>query len=190
MGGFRGTGIVPFDPSKVLNRIKPIIQDDIEVQSVTLIQSTTSLLELVFTSSPLNTDEVRAANAFLQAQLADGGNLSTSLRKYATCVIRRSERLQARVLIIEEEYGKLETASTKRKIILSGKRQAIDGNHILTTEEMYLKIRGAERNTKKRKINPGKRGKQTQSQIEEASSEVSEASDDEALVIEDCIEVM
>lgn len=189
-GGFRGTGIVPFDPSKVLNRIKPIIHDDIEVQSVMPMPSTTPLSESVFTSSPLNTDEVRAANAFLQAQLADGGDLSTPLRKYATCVIRRSERLQARVLIIEEEYEKLETASTKRKINLSGKRQAIDGNHILITEEMYSKIRGAERKTKKRKINPGKRGKQAQSQIEEASSEVSEVSDDEALVIGDCIEVM
>jgi len=148
------------------------------------------LSESVFTSSPLNTNEVRAANALLQAQLADSGDLSTSLRKYATCVIQRSECLQARVLIIEEEYGKLETASTKRKIILSGKRRAIDGNHILTIEKMYSKIRGAERNTKKRKINPGKRGKQAQSQIEEVSTEVSEVSDDEALVIEDCIEVM
>src|SRR5271169_2015683 len=33
--GFRGTGIVPFNPSKVLNRVKSVVNEDIEVRSVT-----------------------------------------------------------------------------------------------------------------------------------------------------------
>jgi hypothetical protein len=145
---------------------------------------------LIFTSSPLKTDEVRAANAVLQSQLAAGGVLSTPLRDYAGRVIRRSERQQAQTTIIEEQQKILQTAVTKRKAILSGKRKSIDGKHILTKKELYLEIAEAERKTKKRKTTKGRKGKRTQSQIEETSRDVSEVSDDESLVVEDCIEVL
>jgi hypothetical protein len=67
---FHGTGIVPSDPSKVLNRIKSVVTECIEVRSVTPIDSAMSFTESIFTISPLNTDEVCVANAVLQSQLA------------------------------------------------------------------------------------------------------------------------
>src|SRR5271169_4472500 len=148
--GFRGTGIVPFNPSKVLNRVKSVVNEDIEVRSVTPIDPTTSFTESIFTSSPLNTDKVREADVVLQSQLAAGSVLSTPLRDYASCVIRRSERQQAQITIIEQQKN-LQTAVTKRKAILSGKRKSIDGKHILTKKEVYLDIEEEERKTKKRK---------------------------------------
>ena len=95
--GFRGTGILPYNPCKVLDRVRPTIQDCLEIRPSTpterLAPTTTPFTESVLTSSPLNTEEVRSANAALLSQISAGGILSTPARNYAKCVIRRSERM-------------------------------------------------------------------------------------------------
>ena len=97
--------------------------------------------------------------------------------------------MQVRNIIIEEEHNKLKAAVTKRKAILSGKRKSIDGKHILTVPEMLAEIKEVERNTKRRRTNRGKKGKRMASQVAEDSTEESEASQDEMVVVLDCIEV-
>jgi len=73
------------------------------------------------TSSPLNTDDVRFANAALLSELASGGALSSPARKYAQKVVKRSECVQARNIIVEEAHNKLAAVMTKRKAILSAR---------------------------------------------------------------------
>ena len=75
--GFIGTGILPFNPSKVLNHVKPVVEDEIVVQASTPIELTTPFKDSVLMSSPLNNDEARFANAALLAELRSGGVLST-----------------------------------------------------------------------------------------------------------------
>ncbi len=75
--GFIGTGILPFNPSKVLNHVKPVVEDEIVVRASTPIELTTPFKDSVLMSSPLNTDEARFANAALLAELRSGGVLST-----------------------------------------------------------------------------------------------------------------
>jgi len=186
---FRGSGIRPFDPSKVIDRIKPIVQDSILVQSSPLLESTTPFKASVLTSSPLNTSNVHLANAALLEELGGGGVLSTPARNYAKKVVKRSERVQAKNVIIEEEHAKLKEAVAKRKAILSGKRKIVDGKHILTTSEILNGLMTAEENTKKRKTTGTKKGKRDASQSVKDSSDESEATEDESLVILDCIEV-
>ena len=187
--GFRGAGIQPFNPSKVIGRIKLPIQKSIQVRDSTPIDLNTPFTESVLTSSPLNTDEARLANAALLTELSSGGALSTRARNYAQYVVRRSERVQVRNIIVEEEHAKLKAAVTKRKAILSGKRKVIDGKHILTTPEILTDLMEAEKKTKKRKTTGTKKGKQRASEVNEDSSDESEASQDESVVILDCIEV-
>ena len=91
---------------------------------------------LVLRSSPLNIDEVRLANAALLSDLASGHTLSNSTQRYAQMVIKWSEHVLARNIIVEEVYNKLMADLTKKKAILSGKRWVIDGKHILTTERI------------------------------------------------------
>lgn len=187
--GFYGTGILPFNPSKVLNRVRLVVQDSIIVRGSTPIELTTPFKNSVLTSSPLNTNETRSANVALLSELSAGGVLSTPARNYAQKVVKRSERVHVRNIIIEEEHAKLKAAVTKRKTILSGKRKVIDGKHILTTPEILGGLTEAEKATKKRKITRIKEGKRGASQVVEESSDESEASQDESLVILDCIEV-
>jgi len=78
---------------------------------------------------------------------------------------------------------------TKRKAILSGKRKVIDGKHILTMPEILGGLEEAEKITKKRKTAGTKKGRRRASEVVEESSDESEASQDESLVILDCIEV-
>jgi len=188
--GFRGTGIQPFDPSKVLDRVKPSVQDCIQVQhSSPHIESTTPFKDSVLTSSPLNNNEVRIANAALLQELTIGGALSTPARNYAKKVVKRSERVQARNVIIEEEHMKLKAAVTRRKAILSGKRKVIDGNHILSTLEVLHGVQDAAKNTKEKKSTGTKKRKHEALQVVMESSDESEAIEDESLAILDCIEV-
>jgi hypothetical protein len=190
--GFCGTGIMPFNPSKVIDRVRPppsIIQDSIVLRGSTPIELTTPFKESVLTSSPLNNEDVRSANIALLGELHTSTILSTPARNYAQCVIRRSERAHVRNTIIVEEHEKLKAAVTKRKAILSGKRAVVDGKHILTTLEIHNDLVIAEKRTKKRKTAGTKRGKRGASEIAQESIDESEASQDEQLRILDCIEV-
>lgn len=94
----------------------------------------------------------------MSAEITAGGTLSIPARNYGQCVIRRSERVHVRNIIIEEEYTKLVNATvTKRKTILSGKRKVIDGKHIFTTPEILTGFTNADKKTKKRKTTGAKR---------------------------------
>ena len=61
--GFRSTGILPFNPSKVIDRVKPNVEECIEIRGSTLIEFTTPFKNSVLTSSPLYNDDARSANA-------------------------------------------------------------------------------------------------------------------------------
>ncbi len=97
--------------------------------------------------------------------------------------------MHIRNIIIEKEHAKLKTAVTKRKTILSGKRKVIDGKHHLTTPEILAGLMDVEKRTKKRKTTGAKKGKRAANEVAEKSDDESEASQDELLVILDCIEV-
>ena len=187
--GFRGTRILPFNPSKVIDRVKQNVEECIQVRCSTPIEFTTPFKNSVLTSSPVYTDEACLANAALWAELSSGGPISTPARNYTKCVVRRSGSAQVRSLIIEEEHTKLKEAVTTRKTILSGKRQVIDGKHILTTPEILTSLTNAEKRTKKRKATEVKKGKKRARQAASKASSESESSQDESVVVLDCIEV-
>ena len=83
----------------------------------------------------------------------------------------------------------MKAAVTRRKMILSGKRKVIDGKHVVTVPEILSGLETAEEITKKRKTTGVKKSRGRVQNVVEASNEESEASQDESLVILDCIEV-
>ena len=90
-GGFRGTGIHPFLPSKVLNHVSRSETPESKTSSIfTIIMSFT---EIVLTSSPLDINAVRTANMVLNQLIQSGEPLPTPAKNYVHCVIRSSERL-------------------------------------------------------------------------------------------------
>ena len=181
-----------FNPSKVINRIKSstsIIKDLIVIRDSISVELIISYKESILTSSPLNTEEIWTANAALLNEISIDDCLSTPARKYAACVVRRSERSNVRNLILEEGQIKLTAAVTRRKTILSGKSEIIDGKYILTMSEIHDDLVEVEKQIKKRKAMRTKKDKREVSDVEQESIDESEASQDEELVILDCIEV-
>ena len=183
---------MPFNPSKVINRIKSstsITKDSIIIRDSTSVEFITPYKEFILTSSSLNIEEVQAANAALLSEISMNDCLSTHARKYAACVVRRSEHSNVRNLILEEGQAKLTAAVTRRKAILSEKRKIVNEKHILTTSKIHDDLVKAKKRTKKRKAMRTKKDKREAIDVEQESIDESETSQNEELVILSCIEV-
>ena len=121
-GGFRGTGIHPFLPTKVLNRVSrsetPVPKTPSPPRPIT-----TPFTDAVLTSSPLNISAVRVANAALNQLIQSGEPCPTPAK--IGCVIQSSERFYTSKSLLEREKKELRTVVMVRKQYLRGKRKSI-----------------------------------------------------------------
>ena len=106
--------------------------------------STNPFNDAVLTSSPVDFNDVQRANIVLNDMITSGNPISTFAKKYVTFLTKNVERLQAVNIIIQYENEQLKTHIHQRKRQLSGKRQVIDGKHIITTADL-IEIRKAEK---------------------------------------------
>jgi DDE superfamily endonuclease/Tc5 transposase DNA-binding domain/helix-turn-helix, Psq domain len=192
-GGFRGTGIHPFLPSKVLRRVTAPSSPRRETRPSTPTNPPTPFHAAVLTSSPNDYEAVHQANIALGPLLDSGAPLPTLAKTYIKCLSRHAERLFAENTVLKSDYNKQQEVLGARKRRLSGKRQAIDGKHIMTAAEM-LAVQAAERVTKQRKVpkrEPSQRkGKsKARKDLTDELEEELDASEDEDVEILDCIEV-
>jgi len=85
--GFHTTGILPYNPKKVLDHISPIVKELIIVHSSIPQTLFTPFKNSVLMSSPLYNEDAHVANAALLSQLSSGNALSTPARKYTQKVV-------------------------------------------------------------------------------------------------------
>ena len=192
LGGFRGTGIHPFLPTKVLRRVaspppKP------QSRPSTPQNLLTPFNETVFTDSPADFNAVQRANVALNALLDSDKPLPTPAKKFVRHITRSHMCLHARNTILEQENADHKAVLQARKRPLSGKRRVIDGKHLMTGAEL-IGVREAEEMTKQKKVpKKGKAKRQGRSKAKKESSDESEAdsyiTDDEEVEMLDCIEV-
>jgi hypothetical protein len=112
--------------------------------------STNPFNDAVLISSPVDFNDVQTANIALNDRIASGNPISTSAKKYVTFLTKNVERLQAVNIIVQHENGQLKAHVHQRKHQLSGKRQVIDGKHIITAAEL-IGIQKAEKAIRARK---------------------------------------
>jgi len=192
LSGFRGTGIHPFLPTKVLNRVaSPSLSEQTRPSTPSI--PTNPFNDAVLTSSPADFNDVQKANIALNDLITSGNPISTPAKKYVGFLTQNVERLQAANTIIQHENEQLKAHVHQRKRQLSGKRRVIDGKHIITAAEL-IGIQEAEKVTRARKERrikkmPQKRASRVQQESTEESEVELELSEDEAKEILDCIEV-
>jgi len=90
--GFCGTGIMPFNPSKVIHRVKPpasTIEESIIIRDSISLDFTTSFKSSVLTNSPIYNEDTRSANAALLTELMIRDILSTHPNLCALCCQKR-----------------------------------------------------------------------------------------------------
>ena len=92
---FSGAGLVPFQPAKVIRRVAPPPSLTSSPPPAPAAMPSPFDKE-VLTSSPVDMDATRKANATLNQLLASKALITTPVRNYIACVTRQNERLYAR----------------------------------------------------------------------------------------------
>ena len=149
-GGFRGTGIHPFLPTKVLRRLMSSLLPQPSNQPPTLPNPTTPFNAAVLTSSPIDFNAIHQANLAINTLFESGNPIPFPAKNDVNCLTRSVMCLHTRNILIEKENKDQKAVLGARKRRLSGKRRVIDGKHLMTAEEL-IGIREAEEATRKRK---------------------------------------
>src|SRR5271170_2911375 len=118
LSGFRGTGIHPFLPTKVLRRVarSPSPQQS---RPSTPPNPLTPFNEDVLTDSPANFNAVKEANDALNTLIKSGAPLPSPAKKYVSHCTRSIMRLHARNTILEQENANQKAILQARKNNLS-----------------------------------------------------------------------
>lgn len=102
-GGFHGTGIYPFIPTKVLDRLQSSQSWQDQSRPFTRSISTPPFNDAVVTDSPIDMNAVRQANTALNELIQSGQPIPYLAKNYVPYFTRRYGRLQTRNRILERE---------------------------------------------------------------------------------------
>ena len=190
-GGWRGAGLFPFHRSRVLRNLPLEIQTEgpstppptqYNAEPTTLFD--TSLL----TSSPPDATVLQSANTALKELLTTMNGLNTPARKYVPRLADTTERLRATVSILQHENKELKEVLGARVERKSGKRLALKGVNLVTTEEIHKRLAEAEKATEEKKRKKSSKRRHTPSPS--TSEDQDDCLDPILRQISDCIEVV
>ena len=186
LGGWRGAGLFPTNPHRVLR----LMSDNPTPSTPSINQTRSTTLQLLVTSSPPDAMVLRSTNAAFNEALLNA-SLSTPIRKHGRRLSGVAEQLQAENTILRHENRELKELIHTRKERLSGKRVILKGHMVVSTEELYQKLAEAERATRGKMVKSRKNKRGTVVQEEEMEDEdIGDESEIEGREIGNCIEVL
>ena len=168
---FCGAGLVPFYPSKAIDRLpkkSPPLSPPQTPQERSILETT------LITGSPPDINELKNANAQLIEWLEPGKLLSTPERQHIPRLAKSVEHLRAWLSIAEDRLEFMESVMGKWKERASGKRFILKDKFVYTQPEILEQLKAAERETKKRK----KKGRPGSRKCKVPRHEVQSTSDD------------
>jgi hypothetical protein len=182
LGGWRGAGLFPLNPHRVLR----LISHELTPSRQPEMDTTTPFL---ITSSPPDVQTLRLANKAFNEALVNSA-LATPLRMHGRNLGGIAEFLHADNSVLRRENAELKSVIGKRKERLSTKHRILKGKFIVSTEEIQKQLSAAERQTREKKARKGKRGtKAAVQQAEMEEEDTSDESDMEEREIQDSIVV-
>jgi hypothetical protein len=113
-GGFRGAGIFPLDPAKVLGRIAQQSPSPEYETHETTPPVDEPFNPAVLTSSPNDQNAVSVANIALLAEANSGNPLTIPVRNYLGCLVRTSDRRHASNTIYRKDNTLMQEALGRR----------------------------------------------------------------------------
>ena len=122
LGGFHGTSIHPFLPTKVLHHIASSSPPQQQTWPPTPPNSLAVFIDTILTDSPANFNAVQQANNALNALLESGEPLPSPTKIYVGHCTRSIMRLHACNTILEKENVDQKAVLQHRKNNMSGKR--------------------------------------------------------------------
>jgi hypothetical protein len=155
-GGWRGTGIFPFNPAKLLQKL-PESPAPTEAPKVDISETILESFEkILIDDSPPDTDRLQSGHRYLKHLCITKQSLNSPIRKYIPRLGTALERALAENIILTSELMNCKNVLSERKTRMTGKRAGLKGEMLLTTKNVRLKMRAAEEVTKLKKKSTGK----------------------------------
>jgi hypothetical protein len=155
-GGWGGAGIFPIDRVKILDRIRigGSATPSLAPSTPTMVDDIRALFDTsLITSLPPDIPSLRRTSSALVNHLEEGNTLNTPMRKWIPGLTMHTERAYAKLTLSQKDNKDKESVLSARKIREGGKRAVLKDVNVATGDEIYEKIKDAEKmtNEKKRK---------------------------------------
>lgn len=162
-GGWRGAGIYPMNPARVLDKLIQLQPELIEpsLQSEATSQNNTvSFDNTLATDTPIDATGLHSANTALNGLLQANQPLHTPVRKYIPRLASTAEWLLAENTILHYEVKRCQDLLGARKLRTTGKRNILKGRIVISLDEVVEAIEAAEKATEaKKKVSKGGTGR-------------------------------
>jgi hypothetical protein len=148
--GWRGAGIYPLCPEKVLDKLpqrSTITPLQSENDEVIILPFDEALKE----DSPIDSEHIRSANIVLKELIIEKKPLNTPARKYIPGLGAAVEYLLAENKLLHHEVKACKDVLGARKTRKTGKRMKLEGAVVLSLQEYFEAARDCEAVTKAKK---------------------------------------
>lgn len=142
---WKATGLTPLSPITVLSKLqaRPTPQ---ALPPSTPRQTNSVHLSLLHTSPP-DGFELRQANALFNMQLLDAKSVPSPAKRYAQRMTHALETAQSELVTLRTEMAELRKLLQTRKVRKKGKRVALKGKFVFSTQEVLEIAKAAEEET-------------------------------------------
>ena len=186
VSGFKAAGLWPLSPVTVLEKLpaEKALQAPAPYNTTPLHGLDLSLLQ----SDPPDGTELREANALCLAAVENATDLPTPAKRYISQLTQASEAMSSKITTLRTELAKQKEILQTRKNRTKGKRVALKGKFVFSTQEVLEVARAAEQASEGKTSRKRLRKQSIAIEIEEQENEVVEnvSSDSDS----DCIAVM
>ena len=186
LAGWRGAGLIPFNPSKVLKNLPsqpPLPQRPIYTPT------DQSVLDLtLLKSSPPDGTELHESNIQFTALLRQHSDVLSPVKRYAERMTRMCETQNATIAIMAKQLEEQSKLLNTRKTHTRGKRVKLDGVSVYSTSQVLEVAHEAEKKPETKRPRGRPRKRPIEEIISESEDEVLETSPmDSDIELEDCV---
>lgn len=143
--GWKATGLMPLSPITVLSKVQTAPTPEALPPS-TPRQTKCLDLTLLHTSPP-DGSELRQANAVFNLQLCNTESVPSPAKRYAQRMTHALEVAQSELITLRKELAEQRKLLQARKVRKKGKRVALKGKFVFSTQEVLDIARTAEQGT-------------------------------------------
>jgi hypothetical protein len=185
VSGWKATGLQPLSPIEVLSKLPETPNRTTDTPRTPT--KTPDLDTALLCSSPPDGTELRRANTVLRNELAKPGELSSTTKRYIERMTHALEMAQSENVTLRKELMAQERLLRSRQNRRKGKRVALKGKFVLSTNEVLEIARETEANAARKKRRQQQRSRSVSIEVSEDGHDMLEkiSSDSES----DCIVV-
>ena len=172
LSGFKATGLWPLSPIAVLEKLPSAkaSQTSEPHNAIPLLGLDLSLLQ----SDPPDGTELREANALFISEMQKAGDLPSPVKRYAARLTQAFEATCSKNTTLRKENTEQRQLLKTRKHRVKGKRVALNGKFVFSTQEVLNIAKQAEKATADKNARTQRRKGPTAVEIQEQENELLE----------------